>query len=321
MEKLRRYAPVLISTLCRYKHLKQCIESLRENPVAKYTHIYISVDYPPSQKYFDGYDKVKAYVLNEINGFYKVTCFVQDKNLGIYGNERFLVNEAYKEYDRYIFTEDDNIFAPSVLEYLNNGLDIFEKDQDIIAICAHGKKSNMNGSHGLYKMQSFSAYGFAMWKHKETEYMEKMNREYFQSIIYGERFRKLFAQNILYIQTLLSILLKKEKIYIQEGDKIAAHDLPISIYMLCEEKYAIYPRCLLARNNGYDGSGSNCKERTVPHEVPIDKSPNFYFEGKKLEIEKIEKKEKWFYLFYRIWYLFEITIFRFELKIKTRRLK
>lgn len=320
MEEQRRYAPVLISTLCRYQHLEQCIESLKESPLAKHTPLFISVDYPPSQKYFDGYDKVKEYVLNGINGFYKVTYFIQNSNLGMYGNERFLVDEAYKEYDRYIFTEEDNIFAPSALEYLNNGLDAFENDSDIIAICAHGKKSNMNGSHELYKMRCFSAYGFAMWKHKEQEYMEKMNRTYFQSILYGKPFKIIFSQNIIYIQTLLNILLKKEKIYIQENNNVAAHDLPLSIYMLCEEKYAVYPRCLLARNNGYDGTGSNCKKGRTSYEIAMDEALNFQFTEKKLEIEMPEKKERWFYLFYRVWYLLKIIICRFESKVE-RRLK
>ncbi len=52
------YAPVAIPTLNRIDHLKRCISSLAKNEYAKYTNIYISVDYPPNEKYLDGYNEI-----------------------------------------------------------------------------------------------------------------------------------------------------------------------------------------------------------------------------------------------------------------------
>lgn len=51
------YAPVLIPTLCRSEHFIRCIESLKRNTWAQYTDVFIGLDYPPSEKYFDGYCK------------------------------------------------------------------------------------------------------------------------------------------------------------------------------------------------------------------------------------------------------------------------
>ena len=48
-------APVLIPTCNRIHHLKRCVESIARNKLAKETELYISVDYPPSEKYQDGY--------------------------------------------------------------------------------------------------------------------------------------------------------------------------------------------------------------------------------------------------------------------------
>lgn len=54
---------------------KRCIESLKNNFYAKYTDLYISVDYPPSEKYVKGYEKVKEYLSIPIDGFREVHCY------------------------------------------------------------------------------------------------------------------------------------------------------------------------------------------------------------------------------------------------------
>ena len=45
------YAPVCIPTCNRYNKLKKCIESLIANKEAKKTELYISVDYPPEERF------------------------------------------------------------------------------------------------------------------------------------------------------------------------------------------------------------------------------------------------------------------------------
>ena len=45
------YAPILIPTLCRAEHFIRCVESLKNNSWAKYTDVFIGLDYPPTEKY------------------------------------------------------------------------------------------------------------------------------------------------------------------------------------------------------------------------------------------------------------------------------
>ena len=63
------YAPVIIPTLNRHEHLIRCINSLKRNPLAKETELYISLDYPPAEKYVDGYLKIKKYTHIEYKNF------------------------------------------------------------------------------------------------------------------------------------------------------------------------------------------------------------------------------------------------------------
>ena len=92
-------APIIIPTLNRYEHLRRCIESLGKNTLANETEIYISLDYPPSDKYIEGYNKVYQYLKsNSIDGFKEVHIFFQEKNLGPTENAYFLRREVYKKY-------------------------------------------------------------------------------------------------------------------------------------------------------------------------------------------------------------------------------
>ena len=57
-----KYAPVIIPTLCRYEHFVRCVESLKKNTWAKYTDIYIGLDYPKKDSHREGYLKIKEYL-------------------------------------------------------------------------------------------------------------------------------------------------------------------------------------------------------------------------------------------------------------------
>lgn len=52
------YAPVVKVTLNQHEYLKCALESLKKNAWAKYTDVYIAIDYPPNDKYRSGYEKV-----------------------------------------------------------------------------------------------------------------------------------------------------------------------------------------------------------------------------------------------------------------------
>ena len=59
---MTQYAPVIIATLNRYAYLKRCLESLEKNTDAEKTEVYVSVDFPPSEKYYSGYEEVVKYL-------------------------------------------------------------------------------------------------------------------------------------------------------------------------------------------------------------------------------------------------------------------
>ena len=134
------YAPVIIPTLNRNVHFERCLESLERCSGADQTEVYVALDYPPSEKYKEGWKKIDDYLrLKESqNGFKKLHVIRRDRNYGIChenGNYETLIREIKKSYDRYILSEDDNEFSPCFLEFQNKCLERFKDDPRINLVC------------------------------------------------------------------------------------------------------------------------------------------------------------------------------------------
>ena len=81
IEYIKFFAPVIIPTLCRYDHFKQCIESLSKCTLANKTEIYVGLDYPVKEEHWDGYKKIKSYLDSVGNmGFKKLIVIEREHN-------------------------------------------------------------------------------------------------------------------------------------------------------------------------------------------------------------------------------------------------
>ena len=74
-----QYAPIYIPTLCRDKHFILGVESLKKNSWAKYTDVYIGLDYPSKESHWPGYRKICDYLDN--GDFQPLLVFMLSKEL------------------------------------------------------------------------------------------------------------------------------------------------------------------------------------------------------------------------------------------------
>lgn len=167
------YAPVIIPTLNRYKHLRRCIESLEKNQACVYTDLYISLDFPPSDKYRVGYNETKKYLkeLCNQNMFKNVFVFEQIENLGPTANAYFLVKKVTEKSDVWLYSEDDVEYSSNYLEYMNKCLTRFEADPSITSICGCSDFLLDIDEGNIYKDFIFCPYGVGHWKNKYDEVM------------------------------------------------------------------------------------------------------------------------------------------------------
>lgn len=276
------YAPVVIPTLNRQAHLKRCLDSLAANTGAEHTEVYISVDFPPAPKYEAGYRELKAYLEQaDFSRFKKVHVIYQEKNLGAAGNGDFLWDLVSAQYDRYIFTEDDNEFSPNFLEYINKGLEIFERDDRVLGICAAKDAQWETGNSNVLFAKLFPAYGFGAWVEKEKQLVGECHRVLLPPKVYGPgKMLKLLRRNLcLFNIYVSSILCREDGLFWKDPNRLYICDSVRSLTMHLTDKVCVVPAVAKSRTWGNDGSGANMPKTELDpaQEFPIDRETSFTY--------------------------------------------
>jgi hypothetical protein len=279
------YAPVVIPTCNRFRHLKNCVESLAACTYAEETELYISVDYPPDEKYVEGWKKVTEYV-KSIQGFKKVNVWYQEINRDPFGNGDFLQEKAFEKYDVLIYTEDDNVFAPAFLDYMNKMLVRFQDDPRVYSIAGFSMCKKQYDSK-IYKNYAFQPWGNGKWK-KKREYLAGLD----QVELYEHCAKRIFKIMKLHHDNkwLFCVYVKA---LIRENHDPYLGDAAMSLIFYLKGYYTIFPTKSLVRNEGFDGSGFSCVEGKIPgiDEIELDEAPLFEYDDK----QKIPIYRDWYY--------------------------
>lgn len=254
--EIKSYAPVIIPTLNRYEHFKQCLESLERCSGAELTEVFVSLDFPPSDKYVDGWDRTTEYLLSKEknNGFKKLKVFYQKKNLGITGpnnNYRFLYNYVQERYDTFIESEDDNEFSPSFLEYMNQNLEKYRNDNSIFCICGYlSMKDKCDDSqYSQFRSERYVAWGVGFWSSKIKDYYYFRSKENV-----GQLTEPFKVQNYYTMDKRESVL--SSIVAMSKGAPILG-DITLGAYLRLRDMRCILPTKSKVRNHGWDGSGSH----------------------------------------------------------------
>ena len=256
-----KYAPIVIGTMSRYSHFKECLESLRYNTYANNTDVYIGLDYPPNEKYVHGYNKIKEYLQQNFSEFKSMNVIIRDRNYGSMKNYQTLIDEVLLKHDRFIMADDDLIFSRNYLEYMNKCLSKYEKDDDVIAVTGYSFPILWKVKDGTTVFKSnflFSVWGVGFW---EKTYRDQTREIYSGNI--KKRFQEAsFGMIIKYLKNMTMI--RKYDIInaIYENKKDTLIDVPCdisrSIHIMLNKKYIITPIISKVRNCGFDGSGEYC---------------------------------------------------------------
>jgi len=265
---MKHFAPILIPTLNRFEHFQGCIESLSRCNYANKSDLFIALDYPLNETHVAGYRKIISY-LPKINGFNSLTVIKREENFGARKNLDNVREEIFKHYDKIIVSEDDNEFSPNFLEYINDGLDFYEKKLNVFAICGYNYpiKISKNYNADIYFWKGMSGWGYGIWKNR----WEEIDWEI-------ENLKKYLSkeENIKKIDNVAGHLLPALR-QIIDTDYIT-NDTMVTYNLIKKEMYCVFPTISKVRNIGNDGSGLHCGKDLILSEQQIDEGmnmPNF----------------------------------------------
>lgn len=254
-----KYAPILIPTMCRYNHFFRLIESLKVNTWAKYTDIYIGLDYPPSSKYEEGYKQICEYLNGDFSEFASFNVIIHEKNIGSFANMTYLKDIAFKKYDRFIRTDDDCEFSPNFIEYMDKCLMEYETDSDVIAVSGYSYPIDWQVSRGATALKEnfiCPMWGTGFWRDKFCRIENDINsgclKHAVDSVLKDGLYKRMLdTSKIEYINLCTPYLL---------GRNLASFvtDISMRMYSVIYNKYIIIPVKSKVRNWGFDGSGEYC---------------------------------------------------------------
>lgn len=272
MKRFEKYAPVIIPTLCRYEHFKRCIDSLSRCTGSEFTDVYIGLDYPAKEEHWTGYRKICEYLKN-VSGFNNLIVLLRDHNYGVSRNIDDLKERVKRVSDRFIFSEDDNEFAPNFLEYMNEGLTRFKDNPNVLRICgclmpwsADFNKTMGDWGYNAFPAIDYNAFGIGVWFEKSPTipYTKDSVLNSWKLTFKALRSGCWGAINILYD------LMEKES---------QLPDVCLRLYCTFNKKYCIFPVISKSKNWGHDGSGVNSNDQPCLMEKQmLDTSKDFNFD-------------------------------------------
>jgi hypothetical protein len=248
------FAPVLIPTLNRFEHFKNCIESLSVNPEATFTDLFVAFDYPLKDEHWNGYRNIEKY-LADLRGFKSVHIIKRTINFGAAKNLFDAISMILSHYDRLILSEDDNVFSVDFLKFLNTGLDIYKDRADIFSVSGYNYPIEIPKTYpkDVYLWCGFSAWGVGIW---------------------GNKWNKVDFSEVVALKNVMSFLKNPNDVI--KLNRIANHYIPALLHMLKQNRlhgdgyicmylyinntYSIFPTVSRVRNMGNDGSGINCNK-------------------------------------------------------------
>ena len=242
-----KLAPIAVSTYTRLHHLKRTIEALQKNTLAKQSELYIFSDAPKLGDE-EKVKKVRKYI-HTIDGFKTVNIVERATNNRI-KNNRGGMRKLLNEYGRIIFMEEDNITASGFLQFMNDALNFYTANKDIICISGYNVPVNFPKSYKFdyYLSAYFNGWGFATWD----------NRDFMKALEYNDAYSEVMNDLSLYnkINKIHPKLINGLK-QIQEG-KLQAGDYNIVFHSIKNNLYTVKPIESFVNNIGHDGSGVHC---------------------------------------------------------------
>lgn len=251
------YAPVIIPTLCRYEHFKNCLESLMRCTGAEMTDVYIGLDHPAKESHVEGWQEINTWLnsIQDTHPFQSLNIIRREHNYGLGPNGNFtnLYHQVSKNYDRVICSEDDNIFAPAFLDYINKGLEKFKDDFSVLAINGyrHFYDVKFEGNNFYRQNVDFSAWGYGIWSNRVEMANRVCNTTYWRGkAVNPLNWIKISMNGWNRTLGFLRLIAKPAVI----------NDNWYSVYMGINNMDVIMPKVSMVRNMGWDGTGEHCQD-------------------------------------------------------------
>ena len=155
-------APIVLFGYNRPDHLKRTVETLRRNDLAPESSLMLYLDGPKANGDETSVKAVRRYA-ETVDGFGDVRIISREVNMGLAGSIIAGVTEMVENHGRCIVLEDDLVTSPYFLRFMNDGLRVYEREDDVVSI--HGYVYPVDRIlPDTFFLKGADCWGWATWK-------------------------------------------------------------------------------------------------------------------------------------------------------------
>jgi hypothetical protein len=253
-------SPVVLFVYNRPWHTQATLEALQKNHLAEHSDLIIYSDAPKSESARENVQAVRDYI-KTINGFKSVRIIERTENWGLAKSIISGVTEVVNEYGRIIVLEDDILTSPYFLQYMNEGLILFDEDDRVISI--HGYVYPVK--HLLpeaFFLPGADCWGWATWQRGWNLF--ETDGTLLLAQLRQRKLTKLFDYNGAYPYT--------KMLEHQINGKNDSWAIRWYASAFLANKLTLYPGRSLVHNIGNDNSGTHCSHTHI-HDAHLSTTP------------------------------------------------
>lgn len=258
---MKEFAPIVLFVYNRPEHTKRTIESLRRNVLAAESELFIFADGAKDNATNEQKEKVKQvreYLLT-IQGFKTISIELSNQNKGLANSIISGVTKIVNKYGRVIVLEDDIITSSHFLEYVNQSLDLYESDEDVVCINSFCLIKKAPIQEHTYFQYGADCQGWATWK-RGWDVFNPNGQELMDVLSKNSQLRQIFTYNgaFPYMEMLQG----------QIDGQIESWAIRWYASAVINKKLCLYPTKSLLQNIGFDKEGTHTQD-TEAYEATI----------------------------------------------------
>lgn len=292
------FAPIVLFTYNRLYHTQQVVKALSNNQYASQSDLIIYSDGYKDDKEKCEVEKIRLF-LDSIVGFHSIQVIIRNKNWGLANNIIDGVTSIVNKYGKVIVLEDDLVVSPYFLKYMNEALDLYEKEEQVA--CIHGYVYPVKRQlPETFFIKGADCWGWATWKRGWDLFCP--DGKALLNEIGKRRLRREFDFNNSYPY------FRMLNHQIEGKNNSWAVRWYASAFL--HNKLTLYPGRSLVKQIGVDGSGTHCGVNEM-FNVTLTDSP---IELSKIAVQE-SKQGRNAFIFY-----FRYVMFYYKVKARLKRI-
>jgi hypothetical protein len=262
--RVNEWAPIALYIYRRPEHTRRTILSMLACQGASSSPIHVFADGPKTDADDPAVRATRAVAHELLDG--RAVFVEHDRNLGLADSIISGTTQLSDQYGRVIVLEDDLVFSPYFLEFLNLGLQRYENDSRVMQICGY-----------MFDVPSFrtridaiflpmtSSLGWATWKRAWDQFDPNASgwRERLNTDVEAKRFN--LGGRYDYFG-----LLKR-----QMNRDIDSWAIRWYYSVFSRSGLALFPPRTLVVHTGFDGTGTHDRFSMPVHQAELDKTATF----------------------------------------------